>query len=165
MKRSIRGSLAVALLLLLWSPPSRADVSEAVQKKFKGQLLVSSDPLPASAANDAELIRQLQKAHTGVIAHARTESVPVWRFHFMAFMDRKPGATMVALDFYTDDKKKAFVAQERLAGIDPKLTLLEAEVELSEDDGLAADRSYLVKLTAELKGKEIVLATTKLRTR
>lgn len=165
MNRCIRGSLAVFALLVLWSPASRADVSEAVQKKFRGQLLVSTDPLPDGAADDAELIRQLKKAHTGIVAHSKGESVPVWRFHFMAFMDKKPGVTQVALDFYTDDKKKAFVAQERLAGIDPKLTLLEAQVELSEDDGLAADRSYLVKLTAEVKGKEIVLATTKLRTK
>ena len=89
----------------------------------------------------------------------------MWRFYFMAFMSRKPGATQVALDFYTDDKKKEFVAQERLAGIDPTLTLLESQVELSEDDGLSPDRDYLVKLTTESKGKEIVLATTKLRTR
>jgi hypothetical protein len=165
MKRSVRGSFVVFALLLLASPAARADVSEAVQKKFKGQILVSAEPFPSSAADDAETIRQLKKAHTGLVARSKGESVPVWRFRFMAFMDRKPGATQVSLDFYTEDKKKAFVAQKRLAGIDPALTLLEAQVELSEDDGLAADRSYAVKLTCEVKGKEIVLATTKLRTK
>jgi len=165
MKRSSHGALAVLALSLLWSAAARADVSDPVQKKFKGQILVSADPLPDSAADEGELVRQLKKAHTGVITHATGEGVAVWRFHFMAFMTRKPGATQVALDFYTDDKKKEFVAQERLAGIDPALTLLQSQVELSEDDGLTANRSYVVKLTAEVKGKEIVLATTKLRTK
>jgi hypothetical protein len=158
------GSLG-ALVLLVCAGTARADLSEAVQKKFKGQILVSEAPLPESAADDAEQIRQLQKAHTGVIAHRKSESVPVWRFHFIAFMSKKPAATQVALDFYTDDKKKDFVAQERLTGIDPKLTLLQAQAELSEDDGLSPGRSYVVRLTAEVKGKEIVLATTKLRTK
>jgi hypothetical protein len=164
MKRSVRAALAV-LALVVCSSAARADVSEAVQKKFKGQILISAESLPDSVADEAEQIRQLKKAHTGVLASSKGDSVPVWRFHFMAFMARKPGATQVALDFYTDDKKKQFVAQERLAGIDPVLTLLQGEAELSEDDGLTADRSYVVKLTAEIKGKEVVLATTKLRTK
>lgn len=164
MKRSVRAALAV-LALLVCSSVARADVSEAVQKAFKGQILISAEPLPDGVADEADQIRQLKKAHTGVIARGRGESVPVWRFHFMAFMSKKPGATQVSLDFYTDDKKKQFVAQERLAGIDPKLTLLQGEAELSEDDGLTADRSYVVKLTAEIKGKDVVLATTKLRTK
>jgi hypothetical protein len=164
MKRTRQGALAVIALSLLWSAAARADVSEAVQKKFKGQILVSADPLPDSAADEAELIRQLKKAAIGTVTHASGETA-VWRFHFMAFMSKKPGATQVSLDFYTDDKKKEFVAQERLAGIDPTLTLLHSQVELSEDDGLTADRAYVVKLTAEVKGKEVVLATTKLRTK
>jgi hypothetical protein len=164
MKRSFSGAIALSLCLA-WTAAARADVSEAVQKKFKGQILVSSDPLPDSAPDDAEQIQQLKKAHTGVIAHVQGDSVSVWRFHFMAFMSKKPGASQIALDFYTDDKKKEFVAQERLTGIDPKLTLLHSQAELSEDDGLSPNRSYLVKLTAEVKGKEVVLATTKLRTK
>lgn len=164
MKRSSLGSLAFALALV-WSAAARADVSEQVQKKFKGQILIAADALPDSAPDDAELIRQLKKANTTVIGHTGGAGSAVWRFYFMAFMSKKPGATQVALDFYTDDKKRQFVAQERLAGIDPKLTLLESAVELSEDDGLAADQSYIVRLTAEVRGKDVVLATTKLRTK
>jgi hypothetical protein len=164
MKRSSLGFLALSLALL-WSAPARADVSEQVQKKFKGQILISADALPSTAVDDAELIRALKKAHTSVVAHSGGAGSAVWHFYFMAFMTKKPGVTQVSLDFYTDDKKRQFVAQERLAGIDPKLTLLESAVELSEDDGLSPDQSYVVKLTAEVKGKEVVLATTKLRTK
>lgn len=167
MKRLVLSALAVIALALLWRTEARADVSEAVQKKFRGQILVSPHSLPGAAADDAELIRELAKAHSGVIAHRKSDSegLAVWRFHFMAFMDRKPGVSQLSLDFYTDDKKKEFVAQERLTGIDGQLTLLQSEAELSEDDGLAANRAYVVKLTAEVKGREVVLATTKLRTK
>jgi hypothetical protein len=165
MKRLIGVSLGVIALALFWSAVARADVSPAVQKKFKGQILVSADAFPTSAADDAELIRQLKKAHTAVVTSAKGEGGAVWRFYFMAFMSHKPGATQVALDFYTEDKKKEFVAQKRLAGIDPTLTLLESQVELSEDDGLSPDRDYLVKLTTEVKGKDVILATVKLRTK
>lgn len=167
MNRSILGALAAAALVFLWGAAADADLSEAVQKKFKGQILISPDPLPSSAADEAETVRQLKKASSGVLAHAKSggEGVAVWRFHFIAFMDKKPGVSQVALDFYTDDKKKEFVAQERLTGIDGKLTLLQSEAELSEDDGLAPNRAYLVKLTAEVRGREVVLATAKLRTK
>lgn len=164
MRRSPRAFLAALALVLTAGGAVRADVSEPVQKKFRGQILVSAEPLPESADDEAEQVRALKKARAGVIAHGPGEPA-VWRFHFMAFMTKKPGVTQVALDFYTDDKKKDFVAQERLASIDPALTLLHSQVELSEDDGLAAGRAYVVKLTAEVKGKEVVLATTKLRTK
>ena len=164
MTRSPRALLAALALVLAASGAASADVSESVQKKFRGQILVSAEPLPETATDEAEQVRALKKAATTVVAHGPGEPA-VWRFHFMAFMTKKPVATQVALDFYTDDKKKDFVAQERLTGIDPALTLLHSQVELSEDDGLTAGRSYVVKLTAEVKGKEVVLATTKLRTK
>ena len=164
MTRSPRALLAALALVLAAGGAASADVSESVQKKFRGQILVSAEPLPETATDEAEQVRALKKAATTLVAHGPGEPA-VWRFHFMAFMKKKPGATQVALDFYTDDKKKDFVAQERLTGIDPVLTLLHSQVELSEDDGLAAGRSYVVKLTAEVKGKEVVLATTKLRTK
>jgi hypothetical protein len=167
MMRSIVASAGGAIaLLLVMASSARADVSEAVQKKFKGQILVAADPLPDSAEDDATLVRLLNKANITAVTHRKSEGVAVWRFHFMAFMKKKPGVTQIALDFYTDDpgtKKKEFVAQERLTGIDPTLTLLSSEVEISEDDGLTPGRAYLVKLTAEVKGKDVVLATTKLR--
>ena len=158
-------AILCALALAVGIGTSRADVPLKVQKQLKGQMFISPDPLPQSADSDAALIKALKKANRPELKHASTDGVPVWRFHVMAFMSRKPGVSQVALDFYTDDKTKAFVAQERLAGIDKNLTLLVAQVDLSEDDGLSPNKAYLVKLTAEVNGKEVVLATTKLRTR
>lgn len=152
-------------LVLSLAAASRADVPVSVQKQLKGQMFVSLEPLPQSADSDAALIKALKKANQADLKHITADGVPTWRFHVLAFMKQKPGVSQIALDFYLDDKSHAFVAQERLAGIDKGLTLLDAQVDLSEDDGLAANKSYIVKLTAEVHGKEVVLATTKLRTR
>lgn len=154
-----------ALALLLAAAGARADVPATVQKQLKGQIFVSPEPLPQSADSDAALIKALKKANRPDLKHESADGVPVWRFHVLAFMNKKPGVSQVALDFYLDDKSRAFVAQERLAGIDKDLTLLNTQVDISEDDGLAANKSYIVKLTAEVHGREVVLATTKVRTR
>lgn len=164
MRPAVIAVLCVVALSLA-AGASRADVPLAVQKQLKGQIFISTEPLPQSADDDGSLVKALKKANRPEIKHVTGDGVPVWRFHVLAFMSKKPGVSQVALDFYTDDKTKAFVAQERLAGIDKGLTLLVAQVDLSEDDGLAVNKSYIVKLTAEVNGKDVVLATTKLRTR
>jgi hypothetical protein len=154
-----------ALALFLAAGIASADVPASVQKQLKGQIFISPEPLPRSADSDAALVKALKKANRPELKHDTADGVAVWRFHVLAFMNKKPGVSQVSLDFYVDDKTHAFVAQERLAGIDKDLTLLDAPVDISEDDGLSANKSYLVKLTAEVHGKEVVLATTKLRTR
>jgi len=163
----MRSAILASCVLVLSSlaGPSQADVPVSVQKQLKGQMFISPEPLPQSADSDAALIKALKKANHSELKHIAADGVPTWRFHLLAFMKQKPGVSQISLDFYLDDKTHAFVAQERLAGIDQKLTMLDAQVDLSEDDGLAANKSYIVKLSAESRGKEVVLATTKLRTR
>jgi hypothetical protein len=165
MRRSLNLAALAATILCLGAGLAHAEISKGVQAKLKGQILISPDGLAATGDDDAATIKALKKASTDSLKHEKIGGLATWRFHFMAFMNKKPGATQVALDFYTDDKKKEFVAQKRLAGIDPSLTLLQSSVEITDDDGLSPGKSYLVKLTATIKGKESVLATTKLRTR
>ena len=165
MRPAVLAILAALFSLAIGVSAGRADVPLKVQKQLKGQMFVSPEPLPQSSDSDAALIKALKKANHPELKHVNADGVAVWRFHLLAFMSKKPGVSQVALDFYTDDKTHAFVAQERLAGIDKSLTMLVAQVDLSEDDGLSANKSYIVKLTAEVSGREVVLATTKLRTR
>ncbi|HLU66921.1 MAG TPA: hypothetical protein VKZ63_11635 [Kofleriaceae bacterium] len=157
--------LTAAAALLLWSSPAGADLSRGVQAKMKGKIVISASGLPDTTGDDAATLRALKKAGAAPLAHEKVNGVPTWRFDFIAFMKRKPNAKMVSLDFYRDDKSKAFVAQERLAGIDPSLTLLQSTAELSADDGLEPGKRYIVKLAATVNGKEVVLATTKVQTR
>lgn len=164
--RHIPRVLAVAVLLLVGASPARADLSKKVQAALKGQIFFSHDPLPQDAEDDAATVKLIKKSSLSTLSHTMVEGVPAWRFRFMAFMSKTPGVDMVSLDFYTDDKAKLFVANKRLAGIDPKLMMLESEVTISEDDGLSAGKSYVVKLSAQHKGgKEIVLATAKVKTK
>jgi hypothetical protein len=164
--RHIPHVLVVAVLLLAGaSAPARADVSKKVQAALKGQIFFSADGLPQQAEDDATTIKAIKKAGAATLGHAMVEGVPTWRFHFMAFMSQKPAADQVSLDFYVDDKTHAFVAQKRLAGIDANLMMLETEVAISEDDGLSAGKSYVVKLATSRKGKEVVLATAKVKTK
>jgi hypothetical protein len=163
-RSSIQLFLSAALLLGL-ATVARADLSKGVQAKLKGKIVISADELPAAAEDDAATLRALKKAAVSQLKHSVDGGVATWRLHFLAFMTKKPGATMVSLDFYLDDKSKAFVAQKRLAGIDPGLTTLQARVDLTEDDGLSPNKNYVVKLAAQVKGREVILATTKLRTR
>jgi hypothetical protein len=157
-----------ALLLTSLAGTANADLPKKVLQKFKGQILVTTDaPLSTEYDSDTEMIRAYQKANTTTLkSSAGGEGVQVWSFYFMAFMKRAPGARQVSLDFYRlEGKKQTYVANKRLTGIDPKLGLLATRIELSEDDGLSRNANYLVKLVVERKKKELVLATTKLRTR
>lgn len=148
-----------------WGGVTHGDVSKGVQAALEGKILITSGGLPVPGDDDAVTIKALKKAATSHLEHERIGGVATWRFSFMAFMDKKPGVKQVALDFYRDDGSRAFVAQERLIGINPRLTLLQGDVEMTEDDGLSIGKSYIVRLVARVRGKDVVLAKTKLMTR
>jgi hypothetical protein len=63
------------------------------------------------------------------------------------------------MEFWTNDKDKKFVADNRLEGVDPKITVLSGEISINEDDGLLKGRPYLVKLVTD---KDVIVASTPL---
>lgn len=164
MRRTLSLAACALALIAFASTAARADLSKKVQKKLRGHLFIAPSALPQDAADDASQVKALEKAGVSKLGHTQRNGNAVWSFHFLAFMSRKPGVSKVALDFYLDDKKKEFVAEKRLMGIDPGLTLLASQVDISEDDGLAVGRRYVVKLEAQIKGKDVVLAHTTLVT-
>jgi hypothetical protein len=163
-----RGS-SLALIALIagvaLATPARADVSESLQKKLKGQLFLSDQAFDVAGDDDAAVVKSLKKQNKASLSHTEVSGTASWHIAFLACMSRKPGVSEVSLDFYTTGKKGEYVANKRLTGISPTLTLLSSEVDLSEDDGLNAGRTYVVKLTAQVKGKDVVLAQTKLSTK
>lgn len=166
----VRHTAAAATLLVLGVGlgTARADLPRKVLKTFNGQILVTTDaPLSTSFDNETEMIRAWKKSKkTTLKAIDSGAGTAVWSFYVMAFMKKPPHASEISLDFYRiDGNKKVYAANERFQGIDPKLKLLSTRVELSEDDGLDRNREYLVKLTVQHGKREVVLATTKLRTR
>jgi hypothetical protein len=158
------GAAAVLLAFLAGSmTAAHADLSKGVQKAMKGQLIVTAEELAMPAGEDKAVIAALKKAGVKAVSGYRGgEGSNAWTFHFIAFMKKAPGKGEVSLDFYTDDKEKLYVANKRLSGLDPKLALVASKVDISEEDGVKKGGRYMVKLSAEIGGKDTVLAETKL---
>lgn len=165
--RSTIPVLAVlAALSVLLPPAANAGAGNPISKAFQGQILLSDYALPAPNLKDSKgTIESYRKQSLQVITSDVANDVASWAFHFTAFLEDKPRTSRLALEFYTDDKEKLFVAEKRLRGADPNLQILASMVRISEDDNLNRGRKYLLKLVAKQDAKDVVLATTKFATK
>lgn len=164
MRRTRLPTIAVtAALLMAGGAVSQADVSRKVQKTFRGQILITTDQLPVQMATDKETIELYKKANAKYLTHRDVDGVATWSFHYTAFFKKKCGTDRLSFDFYTDDKEKLYVANKGLMGVDPSLTVLSGTLSINEDEGLNPGRKYIVEITGEIRGKEVVLATAKLK--
>lgn len=163
MTRRIALSTFAALLgaLVLSTGLARADVGKKTQKALSGTILLTEKVLPTDMADNAATVKAYKGMAKKSFTHTVDDGVPTWRFHYMAFLKASPKTTSLSFDFYTDDKEKLYVADKRFTGIDPKLRILSGFMTISEDDNVAKGRSYVVKLTGKVRGKERVFATTK----
>jgi len=157
-------ALAVGLLLVATGGAQAQECSAKVSKTFKGKLVITDQQLDLGG-EASDVIASIKKKSLTTIRSEEIEDVPTWGFFFTAFLSRSPGARSVSLDFFTDDGERRYVANKRLDGINPSVDLLQHNVIITEDDGLNKGKRYLVKLTSQVKGKEVVLATTKLSTK
>src|SRR5690606_38893813 len=150
-KSSIAPLLALILGFTLFVPASaHAGKPDAIANAFKGQLLISVDALPAPDAEDAKgTIKSYKQLSVKTITGAVSDGIATFDFHFMAFMKSKPKSSKLSLEFYTDDKEKLFVADKRLSGADPNMTILSSSVRISEDENLNRNRKYVVNLVAQ----------------
>ena len=64
----------------------------------------------------------------------------------------------IRIEFYNEAGD--YVADRTLNDVDPKMTVLEGDIDINEDDGLAKGKKYTLKLTGTAKGKEVVFAQT-----
>lgn len=137
-----------------------ADLSKKVIAAFKGQIVVSNDPLPAGdGKDDKATIAAIKQVRLGSIkGEPNSESVTAWQFRYTAFLN-KLGASALKFEFYSG---KDYVADKRLEGVDPKDPVLEGEIMIDENEGPAKGKTYTVKLVAEKGRKTIVVATTTL---
>lgn len=152
---------AIALL----SAPAHAK-KNLVSKAFKGKIIISEDALPAPDLENAKAtIKSYRAQSLKTITGDVVDGVATWNFHFTAFFKTKPKTSSLALEFYTDDKEKLFVADKRLNGADTTLKILASSVRISEDENLNRNRKYVVKLVNNAGKKTIVLAETKISTK
>lgn len=135
-----------------------ADVSPKVIKAFKGQIIVSDEPLAGGATDKETIAAYKQQKKSSIKGEPNAEDVTSWTFHYTAFLKKK-GFSSLALEFHADGK---YVADRRLEGVDPGLGVLEGDISITEDDGPAKGKKYTLKLVGQSKGKDVVLATTTL---
>jgi hypothetical protein len=134
-----------------------AEISRGVLTAFKGELVVTKGDLPEGKSEKAT-IAKIKAERLKEITGEPKGDVTSWRFHYTAFLS-KAGSSQLKLEFYTNDKDKKFVADNRLDGVDPKLTVLSGDIQIDEDEGLSKGKAYLVKLVND---KDVVVASTQL---
>lgn len=156
---SSRWISAAALVIAAagWGGVAAADVSRNVISAFKGELVITKGELP-EGKNDKDTIAKIKSERLKELSGEPKGDVTAWHFHYTAFL-AKTGATQLKMEFYTNDKDKKFVADNRLDGVDPKTPVLSGEISIDEDEGLSKGKPYLIKLVTD---KDVVVASTPL---
>jgi hypothetical protein len=140
-----------------WGGAASAEVSRGVITAFKGELVITKGDLP-EGKTDKDTIAKIKAERLKEISGEAKSTVTAWHFHYTAFL-AKPGATQLRMEFHTNDKDKKFAADNRLEGVDPKITVLSGDISIDEDEGLSKGKAYIVKLVTD---KNVVVASTPL---
>jgi hypothetical protein len=147
--------LAIALAIGFLARPASADFSKKVIAAFKGKILVTNAPLEMQG-DDKTTISAFKKASlTEVKGQIGGDDVFTWNFVYTAFL-KTTGASALKLEFYDGSN---YSADKSLTGVDPKMTVLEGDIDITEDDNITKGKTYTLKLTGKLRGKEVVFAT------
>jgi hypothetical protein len=151
-------SAAVVLAASLgWGGVASADVSKGVITAFHGELVITKGDLP-EGKTEKETITKIKTDRLKELTGEARDDVVYWHFHYTAFLT-KAGSSLLKMEFYTTDKDKKFVADNRLEGVDPKSTVLSGDISINEDEGLSKGKPYLIKLVND---KDAVVASTTL---
>lgn len=147
---------AVVVAAVVCAGSASADItSRNVIATFKGQLVVTKAEL-SEGKTDKDTIAKINTEKLKEVVGEANEDVTHWHFYYTAFLNRS-GDTRLKMEFYKDGK--TYAADKRLENIDPKTAVLTGEINISEDDGLAKGKSYVVKLVTD---KDVVVASTPL---
>jgi len=157
---STRHLLSAALLVAAaaaWGGAASAEISRGVMTAFKGELILTKGELP-EGKTEKETIAKIKAERLKELTGDPKGDVMSWHFRYTGFLS-KTGSSVLKLEFYTNDKEKKFVADQRLDGVDPKSAVVSGEITIDEDEGLSKGRPYLIKLVND---KDAVVASTPL---
>lgn len=157
MHRLMSAALVVAAAVG-WGGVAQADVSKNVIAAFRGELVITKGDLPVGTS-DKDTVAKIKTARLKELTGEAKEDVTYWHFHYTAFLN-KGGSPLLKMEFYTNDKDKKFVADNRLDGVDPKTTVLSGDISINEDEGLSKGKAYTIKLVND---KDQVVAQTQLQ--
>jgi hypothetical protein len=152
--RLMSAAILVALAATLPGGSASADMSKTLIAAFRGELVITKGDLP-EGKNEKETIARIKAERLKELTGEAHDDVTHWHFHYTAFLT-KPGATRLKMEFYTNGK---YVADNRLDGVDPKITVLSGDISINEDEGLSKGKAYVIKLVTD---KDVVVASTPL---
>ncbi len=157
------GVVCAAAALAFVGIAHASGITRKVERAFKGQILLTKDGLPAAGASDKATIKKFKDARITSVTRADNGSSTPWTFTYTAFLKKRPLINRLSFDFYTRDKAANYVANKRI-GINGRERVIAGNFELTEDDGLKKGGKYVLKLTAEIKGRDYVFAKTTIDT-
>ncbi len=137
-------SAAVLCAVIAVGGVATADMSKTVINAFRGQLVISKGELPVGK-NDKDTIAKIKAAKVAALTGEAQEDVMYWNFHYTAFLS-KGGSSKLKMEFYNG---KQLAADKTLDGVDPKSGVLEGDISINEDEGLAKGKTYTIKLVNE----------------
>jgi hypothetical protein len=155
--RRLMSAVVVVGFAVGWGGIVSAEISPSVIAAFRGEIVITKGDLP-DGKTDKDTIAKIKTERLKELTGEAKDDVVYWHFHYTAFL-AKPGSSQLKMEFYTNDKDKKFAADNRLEGIDPKLTVLSGDISINEDEGLSKGKPYLIKLVTE---KDVVVASTPL---
>jgi hypothetical protein len=155
MSSAVICAMALSLILATRGTAFAEIASRNVIGAFKGQLVISKNEL-SEGKNDKETIAKIKAEKLSEIKGEKNDDVVYWNFHYTAFLNRT-GATKLKMEFYRDGKQ--YSADKQLDGIDGKSAVLFGQISINEDEGLAAGKTYVIKLVTD---KDVVVASTTL---
>lgn len=156
--RMTAGILA-ALVFLAASPAARGDAASAAWKKYKGQIIVSDGPIPGYSS-DRDMIDGLRKLNKTTLT--KKADAEAWAFSFMGFLSKKVSAGPINLVFYKVTGGKREYMSNKEINVDSDSNIVQADIEVSEEDNITAGNKYDVVLGRMVNGRETVYARTKL---
>ena len=157
--RIVAGTLVVAALALLGTSRAGADPSSAAWKKFKGQIVVSDRTIP-NFDTDKAMIDGLRKLNKTTLT--KKDGEESWSLVFMGFLNKKVNAGTINLVFYkVTGAKREYMSNKEIT-LDADSNIVQADLEVSEEDNITAGNKYDVVLGRMVNGKETVFAKTKL---
>ncbi|MCB9557287.1 MAG: hypothetical protein H6707_14360 [Deltaproteobacteria bacterium] len=145
-------------LVVLCGFPASARAKGTTWSKFKGKVVVSSQPFVDATT---------EQAFTKTIARAaRTRTVESkdgrWNFHFIAFLKSAPGSSKLNLVWYRLGKKRPEQVDYTEFVVPPAGKTLQAQAEISAAQGFRRGDRVEVRLTRVIAGREKIYASARL---
>jgi hypothetical protein len=158
MRTRSRRLMSAAILVAAavgWGGIASADMTRNVIAAFKGELVITKGELP-EGKTEKDTIAKIKTERLKELTGEAKDDVVYWHFHYTAFLS-KPGSTQLKMQFI--NKENRLAADNRLDGVDPKITVLSGDISINEEEGLSKGKTYSIKLVTD---KDVVVASAQL---